>query len=329
MPKLKYGPDYPDITYVPHKYLEHLFDTGEIMMNYAVTGEDNKPAILLIPSQTESWWGFEAAMGLLETHYQVYAVDLRGQGRSSRTPGRYTYDNMGNDLVKFISFIIGRPTVVAGTSSGGVLSAWLSAYSPPGMVRGAYYEEPALFVSELNPAIGPSIRQVVMNQYLWLMNTHLGDQWSVGDWEGLINAYNNIMPPAVVRGMLGTETEPQQRVKEYDPEWARATISGSLSASCDHFKMLSKVKCPVLFTLHSALLALMTGSSREAVLADMIAQIERLIKNSGQSFTFFSFPKMAHLMHNVDPDQYVRILVDWEKTLPSEAETSKSGVFST
>ena len=49
-------------------------------------------------------------MPLLAEHFQVFAVDLRGQGRSTRTPGRYTLDNMGNDLVRFIDVVIGRPT---------------------------------------------------------------------------------------------------------------------------------------------------------------------------------------------------------------------------
>jgi len=44
-------------------------------------------------------------------------VDLRGQGRSTWTPGRYTIDNMGNDLARFISGRIGRPVTVAGNSS--------------------------------------------------------------------------------------------------------------------------------------------------------------------------------------------------------------------
>ena len=44
-------------------------------------------------------------MPLLAEHFQVFAVDLRGQGRSTRTPGRYTLDNMGNDLVRFIDLV--------------------------------------------------------------------------------------------------------------------------------------------------------------------------------------------------------------------------------
>jgi pimeloyl-ACP methyl ester carboxylesterase len=139
----RYGPHNPAETYVPHKYEEQLFDTGEVLINYATAGKSSSPALLLIPGQTESWWGYEAAMDLLKDDFEIFAVDLRGQGRSGRTPGRYTLDNMGNDLVRVIQSVIGRPAIVSGLSSGGVLSAWLSAYAPKGLVRGAHY---ALFV---------------------------------------------------------------------------------------------------------------------------------------------------------------------------------------
>ena len=49
-------------------------------------------------------------MPRLAEHFEVFAVDLRGQGRSTRTPGRYTLDNMGNDLVRLIDAVIRRPT---------------------------------------------------------------------------------------------------------------------------------------------------------------------------------------------------------------------------
>ncbi|MGH6990652.1 MAG: alpha/beta fold hydrolase, partial [Stellaceae bacterium] len=115
----RFGPAFPDETYVPHGYPEQTVDLGEIAMNYAVAGPDSAPALLLIPGQTESWWGFEEAMKLLAKDFRAYAVDLRCQGRSSRTPGRYTLDNWGNDLVRFVQHVIKRSTIVAGLSSGG------------------------------------------------------------------------------------------------------------------------------------------------------------------------------------------------------------------
>src|SRR5579863_2356940 len=156
-----FGPDNPEATYVAHGYPEKTIDTGEATINYAIAGSADKPALLLIPGQTESWWGYEDAMGLLAEHFQAFAVDLRGQGRSSRTPGRYTVDNFGNDLVRFIALVIKRPVIVSGLSSGGVVAAWLSAYAMPGTIRAAHYEDPPLFSSQVSPSCGHGMRQTI------------------------------------------------------------------------------------------------------------------------------------------------------------------------
>jgi len=50
----RFGPDNPSETHVAHAFLEHTLDTGEVAINYAVVGEPDKPALLLIPGQTES-----------------------------------------------------------------------------------------------------------------------------------------------------------------------------------------------------------------------------------------------------------------------------------
>jgi len=245
----RYGPHNPDETYVPHRYPEQLFDTGEVKLNYVCVGEAARPALLLIPGQTESWWGYESALDLLGATFQAFAVDLRGQGRSGRTPGRYTLDNMGNDLVRFIEHVIGRPAIVSGLSSGGVLSAWLSAYAPPGLVLGAHYEDPPLFTSEVNPSCGQSIRQGI-GPIFAMYAKYLGDQWDVGDWAGLVaNAPNELHPwMAAMRPPSGDG--PPQNLKEYDPEWGRAFWTGTVAAGCDHARMLRAVKVPVLFTHH-------------------------------------------------------------------------------
>jgi len=321
MQRFRYGPENPDITYVPHKYDEQLVDIGEVVMNYATVGSPDKPAIVLIPGQTESWWGYETAMGMLSDYFQVFAVDLRGQGRSSRTPGRYTFDNFGNDLVRFITFVIARRVVVSGLSSGGVIAAWLSAYAPPGMIHGAHYEDPPLFACELTPAFGPGIRQASVN--IWeLFSTYLGDQWRIGDWEGMVKAardvFGDFWPMVETAFQLGPE--PSQTLKEYDPEWAKAFVTSSVGASCDHARMLTRVKCPVLFTQHISQVDEKTGNLMGASTIRQVDQVERLVKNAGQPFTRLSFPQMGHFMHSQDPELFVRILVDWAKTLPIEAD---------
>jgi pimeloyl-ACP methyl ester carboxylesterase len=306
----RYGPHNPDETYVPHKFEERLFDTGEVLINYATAGKSSSPALLLIPGQTESWWGFEAAMDLLKDDFEIFAVDLRGQGRSGRTSGRYTLDNMGNDLVRVIQSVIGRPAIVSGLSSGGVLSAWLSAYAPKGLVRGAHYEDPPLFASEFSPSCGQSIKQTIGPMFA-VFAKYLGDQWDVGDWKGLVANAPNEMHPWMRALPLAIGDEPPQNLKEYDPEWARAFWTGTVAASCDHARMLRAVRVPVLFTHHFRNVDEATGLLMGAISDVQAARVRALIEEAGQLFDYRSFPAMGHSMHGQDPQLYAKTLKEW------------------
>lgn len=313
-----FGPDNSAATYVAHAYEEIGVDLGEITMNYAVAGEPDKPALLLVPGQTESWWGYEKAMALLVQNFQVFAIDLRGQGRSTRTPGRYTLDNMGNDLVRFIDLVIGRPTIVSGLSSGGVLSAWLSAYAKPGTVRGCLYEDPPLFSSEVNTSCGQSVRQSIGPMFA-LFSKYLGDQWSIGDWKGMQAAARKELP-AWMASFMQPSDEPPQTLKEYDPEWGKAFWAGTVAASCDHARMLSSVKVPVLLTHHFRIVDEATGSLMGALSDLQASRVRELVTAAGQPIDCQSFPEMGHSMHGQDPQLFANILTAWAATLPSKGK---------
>jgi pimeloyl-ACP methyl ester carboxylesterase len=264
--------------------------------------------LLLIPGQTESWWGYEKAMPRLAEHVLAFAVDLRGQGRSSRTPGRYTLDNMGNDLVRFIDEVIGRPTYVSGLSSGGVLSAWLSAYAKPGQVLARVYEDPPLFASEVRPAVGPGIRQGIGALFdLW--STYLGDQWSIGAWDAMRAAAPERLPGWLAG--IPFEDQPRQNLREYDPEWGRAFWSGTVAASCDHERMLRSVKVPVLLTHHFRMVDEATGDLMGAMSDLQARRVQELLAEAGVPVTYRSFPTTGHAMHDEDPDTFVDTVVDW------------------
>ncbi|MDQ6669348.1 MAG: alpha/beta hydrolase [Chloroflexota bacterium] len=311
--------------FVAHAFEEQRVDLGEVRLNYARVGDGALPALLLLPGQSESWWGYEQALPLLADHFQAYAVDLRGQGQSTWTPGRYTLDNMGNDLVRFIDLVIGRPTIVSGLSSGGVLSAWLSAYAKPGQIRGAVYEDPPLFASELVPDCGQSIRQG-LGPLFALQSKWLGDQWTIGDWKGMQAAARTELPSWMRVALEAMRvkssdpppqdfSQPPQNLKEYDPEWARAFSSGTVTAGCDHARMLASVRVPVLFTHHFRMVDLATGTIMGAI-SDLQAERTReLVAAAGQPFTYLSFPHMAHSMHAQDPALFAATLAEWSSTL--------------
>ncbi|WP_410586220.1 alpha/beta fold hydrolase [Amycolatopsis sp. lyj-23] len=312
--------DHADI-FVEHRFAEHTVDLGEIRMNYAVAGDSGKPAVLLIPAQTESWWGYEEVMAVLSQDYQVFAVDLRGQGRSTWTPGRYSLDLFGTDLVRFIDTVIGRPVIVSGLSSGGTISAWLSAFAPPGQVMAAVYEDSPLFASEASPAVGPSVHQAMAPVFrLW--HKWLGPQWSIGDYAGLQAALPRELPGwmlAAFSRMSGRSGPPSpqipQTMREYDPEWGDAFASGRATAGCDHENLLRHVKVPVLFTHHFHHIDPGTGNLLGALTDLQVARVRELVEEAGNSFTYRAFPTMPHSMHEADPATYVATVTEWLSTL--------------
>jgi pimeloyl-ACP methyl ester carboxylesterase len=315
--------------FVKHAYDEHTVNLGEVAMNYVVSGQATNPALLLIPGQTESWWGFEKAIALLDKDFQVFAVDLRGQGRSTWTPRRYTLDNMGNDLVRFIALVIKRPVITSGCSSGGVLSAWLSAFAMPGQVRGSHYEDPPLFSSETNPLYGQSIRQSAVSASFEAFSKYLGDQWSIGDWKGLVASRAAAARPTAGgqnRGPQGGNPllaagggglEPPQMLKEYDPEWGRAFLEGTVGQSCPHERMLAQVKVPVLFTHHARTIDPATGLLSGASSDLQAAKVKEIVTAAGHPFEYVSLPDAAHAMHQVDPARFAQVLTTWARKLPA------------
>lgn len=301
--------------FVTHEREERRIALGEIEMNYVVAGADSNPALLLIPPQINSWWSYEAALGLLSGEFQCFAVDLRGQGRSTWTPHRYTLDNICNDLVRFIDLVIKRPVVVSGNSSGGVAAAWLSAYAKPGQIRGALYEDPPLFSGELAPRYGHSMRQTAVSEVFELAITHLGDQWSVGDWAGLRRAAAAGSRPNVVA--LAQAAEPPQNWKEYDPEWARASLEGTLWADCPHDLLLAQVKTPVLLTHHARQVLSDTGQLAGAMSDLQAEKVREILARAGVPFEYYTAPEAAHVMHSADPRRFTKILREWARKLPA------------
>ncbi|MCW5759518.1 MAG: alpha/beta hydrolase, partial [Phenylobacterium sp.] len=179
-----------------------------------------------------------------------------------------------------------------------------SAYALPGQLRGAIYEDPPLFASELTPAFGPSVRQTIVGPVFQNFATFLGDQWGVGDWAGM-------------RKRFPGPAEPPQNLKEYDPEWGRAHVEGTVAASCRHERMLAAVKVPVLMTHHGRTADPATGRLVGALTDLQARQAGEIIKRAGQSFDYVSLPDAAHAMHASQPERFATIVRDWAKKLPA------------
>ena len=105
---------------------EKSFDTGEVMLNYA-EGPNNGPPILLIHGITSNWRNFLPVMPYLLLRYHVYAIDLRGHGKSGRIPGHYTLRDYEKDTKVFIEQVVKEPPILFGHSLGGMIATMYAA----------------------------------------------------------------------------------------------------------------------------------------------------------------------------------------------------------
>src|SRR5512136_2076217 len=130
---------------IPRGFQERLFTTGDVTLNYVV-GPDKGLPLLLIPGPMESWQGYKCVLPELSKRFHVFVPDLRGHGKSTWTPGQYSYNICGDDLKHFIQEVIGQPSLVAGLSSGAALAIWLAAYAPEDVLA-IISEDPPIFSS--------------------------------------------------------------------------------------------------------------------------------------------------------------------------------------
>ena len=189
------------------------------------------------------------------------------------------------------------------------------------------WEDPPLFASEVRPACGQSIRQAIGPVFaMW--SKWLGDQWSIGNWAGMLAAAPRELPSHVLAALAAMNAagegeappnlgEPPQNMKEYDPEWARAFWTGSVSAGCEHERMLASVRVPVLFTHHFRQVDAASGTLMGAISDLQAGRARELVEGAGQTFEYRSFPEMPHSMHGADPELYARTVIEWSTALPA------------
>lgn len=125
---------------------ESTLQLGDRHINYA-EGPQNGPTLLLIHGISGRWEDWESVLPFFTPDWHVYAVDLRGHGKSSWVNNDYNWRQYALDQVEFIERVVGEPVFVIGHSLGGVTAVGLNALRSD-LVRAAVYEDPPLFVHQ-------------------------------------------------------------------------------------------------------------------------------------------------------------------------------------
>ena len=257
-------------------FKEKKFDTGEVKLNYVV-GPDNGLPLVLIPAQAASWENYQKVLIPLSKKFQVFALDVRGHGKSDWTTGDYSFESIGRDMSLFLQKVVKKPAIISGNSSGGLITIWIAANLPE-CTLAIIPEDPPLFSADW-PRIKKEFVYNVLKSTVEIVKV-LMESRSVKE---LSTAFQKIEKPIegskktrklpgwltnllamIIRLFQSISTEKPlsipllpgklrvlvETLSTYDPDFSQAWVDGRIYKGLNHEEALQRVKCPMLL-LHA------------------------------------------------------------------------------
>jgi 3-oxoadipate enol-lactonase len=105
-------------------------ELGDVRIRYELEGPGNVPVVMLSNSLGTdlSMWDRQAAAWRGKS--QVLRYDTRGHGQSSVTPGPYTIEQLGGDVLRLLDALKLSKVHFCGLSMGGQTGMWLGLNAP-------------------------------------------------------------------------------------------------------------------------------------------------------------------------------------------------------
>ena len=122
---------------------EHTFHAEQVPISYG-KGPNNGPPIVLLHGITGHRQYWDNVIPALARRGQVFALDLRGHGKSGRTKGAYRYVDYPRDVAQLLRETVGGAADLVGHSLGALIAVNLSAAHPE-LVRAVVLDDPPLY----------------------------------------------------------------------------------------------------------------------------------------------------------------------------------------
>ncbi len=130
---------------------ELTYRGSTITLNY-IEGPKNGLPLLLVHGNMSRWQAFLPIISDLSSDTHVFALDLRGHGKSSHATGTYMLQNHLHDVTSFIKEQIGSPVILFGMSLGGMIGLMAAAHYPE-LIRSIIIADSPLTLETLRPIV--------------------------------------------------------------------------------------------------------------------------------------------------------------------------------
>jgi 3-oxoadipate enol-lactonase len=98
-------------------------------IHYEIAGPANAPALVLSNSLGTNFSMWDAQVAELRKNFRVLRYDTRGHGKSEVTPGPYSFEQLGRDVLALADALDIGHFSFCGLSMGGVTGMWLGVHA--------------------------------------------------------------------------------------------------------------------------------------------------------------------------------------------------------
>jgi len=102
----------------------------DLSVNYSLSGPDGAPVLIFSNSLGANLSMWDLQIPKLEKEFRVLRFDTRGEGRTAVTPGPYTIEQLGDDVLRLMDFLNVPRAHFCGLSMGGMIGMWLGLNAP-------------------------------------------------------------------------------------------------------------------------------------------------------------------------------------------------------
>ena len=216
---------------------ERTFDAKSVRLNYLDYGSSSDQPLVMLHGGAWRWQEYLSLIPSLGRRWHIYALDLRGNGRSGWVPGTYRLQDFVEDNAEFVSRL-NAPTVLVGHSIGGVIALMVAARYPD-RVKAVIIEDIPLSLDNYRKFVDSS--RDLFGLWLSLKKSAQSEQ---GLALALADAYKDYpgVTSASILFFAGC-------LWQLDPTYFNALLRDfdGFAEGYDYQSILAKINCPLLF----------------------------------------------------------------------------------
>lgn len=281
------------------------FDADGVRLNYA-EGPPNGPPLVLLHGVGRHWQVFLPLMATLTLRWQVFALDFRGHGRSTRVPGKYRVLDYAADLIAFLREQSQQPAILFGHSLGAMVTMHIAAQHPQ-RVRAAVLGDNAI-----------TLRKHKSSMYADLFGELMRLASSGGTVEELARGIAEIRlrtpgseAPTRIADLPGNDQAYllawAHCLSQADPDVFRMTLDGSSRQGWDGEECLRRMKCPTLL--------LQANPNLGGLMSDN--DVELAVKTLAHP-VYVRLQDCSHALHMQKPEPVLRSVLHFLEALGGE-----------